>query len=224
MKRSKEEALETRESILDAAEDAFFENGVSATSLSDIARRAGVTRGAIYWHFANKLDLFRAMHERARLPQETVLLETSGSGCLIEHVHGCALDALRFIAGNERARRIYSILLFRCEYVGEMEEALRRLRGADAQMLARITEAFEDARSRGQLAPGWTAESAADAYVCSMHGLFSEWLRREASFDLAALGAQVMTSLFRSIISCQGEHAPGTDRTGLPAPRETAPA
>src|ERR1700712_1304134 len=56
VRRTKEEAAETRNSILDAAERVFFEKGVSRTTLADIALEAGVTRGAIYWHFANKGD------------------------------------------------------------------------------------------------------------------------------------------------------------------------
>ena len=69
-RRTKEEAEETRQSILDAAERLFHDQGVSRTSLADIASAAGVTRGAIYWHFENKVDLFQAMLERLHLPLE----------------------------------------------------------------------------------------------------------------------------------------------------------
>ena len=65
---TKEQALETRTRILDAAEDVFNANGVSKTSLADVAAAAGLTRGAIYWHFANKTDLFAAMCQRVRQP------------------------------------------------------------------------------------------------------------------------------------------------------------
>src|SRR3546814_1649852 len=62
LRRTKEEALETRESILDAAERIFFERGVSRTTLDQIARAASVTRGAVYWHFQNKSDLRSEEH------------------------------------------------------------------------------------------------------------------------------------------------------------------
>jgi TetR/AcrR family acrAB operon transcriptional repressor len=52
-RKTKEEAQETRNAILDAAELVFQEHGVSHTSLAEIAAAAGVTRGAVYWHFAN---------------------------------------------------------------------------------------------------------------------------------------------------------------------------
>lgn len=60
-RKTKQQAEETRQEILDAAIKTFSERGVSATSLADIAKSAGVTRGAIYWHFKNKVDLFHQL-------------------------------------------------------------------------------------------------------------------------------------------------------------------
>ena len=67
-RKTKEDALVTRELILDAAERVFHLRGVSRTSLQEIAKDAGLTRGAIYWHFENKGELFHAMMERVTLP------------------------------------------------------------------------------------------------------------------------------------------------------------
>ena len=61
MRKTKEDMLITRQRILQAGFDCFFENGFEATSLSAIAKAAGVTRGAIYWHFEDKKALFRAV-------------------------------------------------------------------------------------------------------------------------------------------------------------------
>ena len=62
VRRTKEDAMATRDSILDAAELLFAERGVSSTTLQHIATAAGVTRGAIYWHFKNKQALLTAMN------------------------------------------------------------------------------------------------------------------------------------------------------------------
>ena len=59
-RRTRDEALETRNTILDTAERVFSERGVSHTTLADIAAAAGVTRGAIYWHFKNSRTSARA--------------------------------------------------------------------------------------------------------------------------------------------------------------------
>ena len=69
-RKTKEEALATRASILDAAELLFHRQGVSRTSLHDIAAAAGVTRGAVYWHFKDKADVFTQMMDRVCLPVE----------------------------------------------------------------------------------------------------------------------------------------------------------
>ena len=70
MRRTKEDAEKTRCAILAAAEQLFLERGVAHTSLEHIARHAGVTRGAVYWHFQNKAHLFHEMLNQVRLPLE----------------------------------------------------------------------------------------------------------------------------------------------------------
>lgn len=64
VRKTKEEAAETRSRLLDTAEEVFLREGVTRTSLQRIAEAAGLTRGAIYWHFQDKADLFNAMMER----------------------------------------------------------------------------------------------------------------------------------------------------------------
>ncbi|MCL4562239.1 MAG: TetR family transcriptional regulator, partial [Chloroflexi bacterium] len=58
MRRTKEEAAETRDLLLKSALSVFSQKGYSATTLGDVARAAGVTRGAIYWHFGSKAELY----------------------------------------------------------------------------------------------------------------------------------------------------------------------
>src|SRR5690554_7754990 len=67
-RKTKAEAEATREAIMDCAEQVFMDKGVARASLEEIARAAGVTRGAVYWHFRNKQDILHAMLERVRAP------------------------------------------------------------------------------------------------------------------------------------------------------------
>src|SRR5690606_36475619 len=80
VRRSKEDALATRTSLLDAAERAFLEKGVAGTSLNDIAVEAGTTRGAIYWHFRDKADLFNAMMQRVVMPLQFAMASVEEAG------------------------------------------------------------------------------------------------------------------------------------------------
>ena len=61
--RKAEQSDATRSSLLRVARQLFTEQGYAATSTTEIADRAGVTRGALYHHFAAKDDLFRAVFE-----------------------------------------------------------------------------------------------------------------------------------------------------------------
>ncbi|MEK7917691.1 TetR family transcriptional regulator [Burkholderia contaminans] len=74
-RKTKEKALLTRESIVDAGERLFFERGVRPVSLEDIAESAGVTRGALYWHFSGKSDLLLEIFVRLRARMRGELIE-----------------------------------------------------------------------------------------------------------------------------------------------------
>jgi AcrR family transcriptional regulator len=59
-----ERQAQTREDLIDAAEELFTANGFHATSLDAVAIAAGYTKGAVYSNFSSKEDLFFAVYER----------------------------------------------------------------------------------------------------------------------------------------------------------------
>ena len=63
MKKTKEDSEKTRQRIIDAGITIFSENWYESVKMSDIAKKAGITRGAIYWHFKNKMRLFIEIHK-----------------------------------------------------------------------------------------------------------------------------------------------------------------
>jgi AcrR family transcriptional regulator len=199
-RKTKAEAEETREKILDAAEQLFFAHGVMQTSLEQVAEEAGVTRGAIYWHFSDKVALFKALHERVRLPQEEMVERAAADGHpdplgLLEQI---ALDSTKTITTDSRLMRVYAILLVRCEYVGEMAEALKRQQDADAVMRANLVRIFTMAAENGSLSSNWTPEVSARVFESMIMGLWADWLRYGQGFDLMKIGSQCIAELFVS--------------------------
>lgn len=151
-RRTKEEALATRDRILDAAEHVFFEKGVSHTSLADIAQHAGVTRGAIYWHFASKSELFDAMFDRVLLPIDELKAGTGEPhadplGRIREILIWCLLGAAR----DPQLRRVFSILFMKCEYVADMGPLLQRNREGMRDALRNIEADLAQGVANGQL-------------------------------------------------------------------------
>jgi len=199
-RKTKAEAEQTRQRILDAAEQVFFTHGVMQTSLDQVAEAAGVTRGAIYWHFADKVALFKALHESVRLPQEDLVNQVAVDGhpdpigFLEEICHDC----IRSLTTDPRLIRVYAILLVRCEYVGEMAEALKRQQDADEALRDNFVRLFRMARANGSLGKAWTPEVAAQVFASMIRGLWSDWLRYGQSFDLKQVWPRCVSELCAS--------------------------
>jgi len=186
-RRTKQEADETREALLDAAEQVFLERGVARASLDEVARVAGCTRGAIHWHFGDKLGLFLALDERLVLLQDEMRSRLfSGTPCApLENMAHAITTSLAELENDPRRRRLLTIMLQRCEYVAEMAPALLRRRRADADMRATLRDNFRMAQERGELAPEWSPERASLFLFAVLSGFVNEWLRGDVDFSLA---------------------------------------
>ena len=64
MRRSKEDALETRNAIVRVALECFSKRGYALTTFNDIAARIHLTKGAVFWHFKSKEDLLAELIRR----------------------------------------------------------------------------------------------------------------------------------------------------------------
>src|SRR5450830_799065 len=119
VRKTKEETLETYASLLDAAEQVFSQKGVTNTTLNDVAIAAGMTRGAIYWHFKDKNALLQAMCDRAFLPMEALLneiLETPDKDPIVA-LKQLDIHFLQIVSGDQRQRRVFDIIFHRCEKI-----------------------------------------------------------------------------------------------------------
>ena len=135
-RRTKAEAQATRNALIDAAERLFDSQGVSRTSLQDIAQAAGATRGAIYWHFKDKADLFNAMMERATAHLDDMAQQTPDAEAAPDmqgYVDGM-VQVLGRIAEDEALSRVLRIATYRIEYVEELGAVQARPRPCPAPM------------------------------------------------------------------------------------------
>jgi TetR/AcrR family transcriptional regulator, acrAB operon repressor len=185
-RRTKEEALETRNRILDTAEQVFRETGVARTSLSNIAEAAGLTRGAIYWHFKNKGALFTAMLDRVALPMEEMIGKAADASTAdpLASLRACCVHVLRQTAEDVRCRRVFEILTRKCEYVDELRTLAGRIRECRAQGLEMMERALRNAVRKGQLPRHLNARRAAIGLHAYVDGLIYDWLSDPDSFPL----------------------------------------
>lgn len=180
-RRTKQDALATREWLLDTAEQVFLARGLLRSSLQDIALAAGLSRGAIYWHFTDKLALFEAMMARVDLPLEQALAaaelqlaNAAASGTAIDPLgvlRTLALEPFALMQRDPRAARVFTILLHRAEFVGELAPLARRQDGALSDCALRMQRLFQAASDQGGLAADQQPRHAATALLAMIDGL-----------------------------------------------------
>jgi TetR/AcrR family acrAB operon transcriptional repressor len=194
VRRTKADALVTRTSLLDAAELLFQAHGVSRTSLNDIALAAGTTRGAIYWHFKDKADLFNAMMDRVVLPLEEALDSKAIPDAMdpVGDIRAAMLEALRKTANDEQTRRVFEVATHKVEYVEELIAVQQRHLSVHNQWLARTRQAMERAVTlRGEKLPLDVNTAALGLHVM-VNGLIQSWFLDQQAFDLLEVGRQTI--------------------------------
>jgi TetR/AcrR family acrAB operon transcriptional repressor len=122
MKRTKEDAALTRKLVLDAALKVFSRKGYSQATLEVIAKEARVTRGAIYWHFKNKFEMFVALlgdlYEKAieRIHRVLNSLEKPR-----EKIHCLISELFTMFLNLEQFRIVEEVNIFRFEKRKELK-------------------------------------------------------------------------------------------------------
>ena len=156
VRQTKENAEITRQRIIDAAREVFLSRGVSRTSMEQIAAQAGVTRGAIYWHFSNKTELFSALREQVLLP----LIDRMDDSLLVENNDDPLGQIGKFLSGtidalNESSdtRQTFEIMMVKCEYVEELTAVLEQTLYNCERIAKKIEQLYERAKTKGQLKP-----------------------------------------------------------------------
>ena len=193
VRKTKQEALVTRRSILDAAEHLFQAQGVSRTSLHDIASAAGVTRGAVYWHFKNKADLFNAMMERVCLPMEEagVQLGRDANAPALPALRAQLLGVLARVVRDEQVRRVVDIATSKIEYVAELDAVRTRRLQIRSDYLAHLERTLKLAQRRGEVKAKPSARQMAIGIHALLDGLIQNWMLEPAAYPLRTTGAAV---------------------------------
>lgn len=180
VRNTKENAELTRLKIIEAARQSFLTRGVSRTSMEQIAAEAGVTRGAIYWHFANKKEIFTAMREQVFLP----LIDRMDENLQLENIDDPLEQLIQFLNGtietlNEslETRQTYEILMIKCEYVDDLVEVLDQMLDNCARITEKIEQLYSRAKEKGQLRANQSpAELAMDTHLFFI-GLLHMWVK-----------------------------------------------
>ncbi len=184
VRKTKEDAAITRQRIIDAAREVFLSKGVSRTSLEQIANHAGVTRGAVYWHFANKSELFHAMRERAFLPlidrmDDTLLAVNSAANDLdpLARVEKFLVSTIAELNNCKETRQIYEIMMIKCEYVDELATVLQQILDNCGGIIKNLETTYQQAIEQGIVSQQLSAEQLAMDTHLFFSGLLHMWVK-----------------------------------------------
>jgi TetR/AcrR family acrAB operon transcriptional repressor len=203
-RKTKEQAEQTREALLDAAERVFQDKGVARATLDDIAREAGLTRGAFYWHFKNKTDIFTAMCDRVSLPMQAMLdaLVADPGEDPLGRLAQDGASILRQVASDRRTMNVFEIILFKTELSEVVAEVMTAEAESATKCRRQLGYVLRAAQARGQLPAHLDCQLAAFALNSYLIGCIREWLELR-EFELSERADWLMQTFYAGL-----RHAP----------------
>lgn len=199
MRRTKQEAEETRLAIMSKALELFSEKGIDVTSLSEIATAAGVTRGAIYWHFKNKWDLFDAIWLHYSEPVDRLGQASHDED--EEDPLGRLAELLKLILVSAEQDLDFRRVLVMCirETSGWNGEVPPRMEAFFDDIHQRRMRTLRNAIRKGQLPPNFDVEAGSLMIKVVIEGVISTWLQRPQCFSIAERADQIVDSLLEML-------------------------
>lgn len=185
MRRTKEEADQTKKALLEAALEIFSEKGYQATRLEDVAQAADLTRGAIYHHFGSKAGLYKALLDEAAAPgSEAMNRAIAEGGTFTEICTRIMVYQLSVIEENPRTGAMMEVILFKTGPNEELAE-INHKRGEENEALIQgIAGYMAQGIAQGEVRPELDPFTIARAFIAYQHGLASLWLSDRTAFSL----------------------------------------
>lgn len=199
MRKTKTEAQKTRQHLLDAALEVFWRDGVTRASLQAIAQEAGVTRGALYWHFKNKEDLFETLFEQQYADffaafNDQTLRDNQDVWTHLQHNLTAMFETL---ATRESKHKFCNMMFSKCEQTAGNETITELACRYHRLFQKQIAYALQLSREQGRLPENTDIELAAIYLESSLVGLIKIWIDEPERFDLIAKSKRVIAANMR---------------------------
>lgn len=185
MRRTKEEAAVTRATVLKAALSVFSVKGYAATTLDDVASAAKVTRGAIYWHFKGKADLYNTLVEEMSARGASIVQQAvAEGGTLIDILRRVFISQCALIEDDREARAVMELALFKTGLDPDLQAGRKQQVDAGHALIAGIADAMKMGVSQGILRDDTDPTDMARAFIAFENGVIQQWLTSPKSFSL----------------------------------------
>jgi TetR/AcrR family transcriptional regulator, acrAB operon repressor len=200
MRRTKEEAAATRETLLQAALKVFSRKGFAAATLEDVAREAGVTRGAIYWHFGSKAELYAALTRAySARSGEIVQAAAAEGGSLLEILERILVRLLVAVQIDASLRAVMELSLFQTERTAELAASRQQQLEGSRALADNIAAVMGQGIAAGELRADLDPAAAARAFLAFQNGAVYIWLADPTSFSLKDSAAALANIFIQGI-------------------------
>ena len=185
MRRTKEEAEATRAKLLKTALSVFSAKGYAAATLDDVAKAAKVTRGAIYWHFKSKADLYNTLIQELSARGATVVQQAlAEGGTFIEILRRIFVRLCAVVEDDKEARAVMELGLFKTGLDPELQAGRRKQIDEGNALIAGIADAMRAGVMQGILRNDMEPADMARAFIAFENGAIQMWLASPKSFSL----------------------------------------
>ncbi len=197
MKRTKEEAEITKNKILKAAFEVFIKDGYSKARLKEVAKRAGVTRGAIYWHYGDKYKLFISLLNAGfKDYSERILAIIESKGSPLNKIRKLIREPLISILKDEKYYAGVVLYSLKMEFTEEKKKQWQMLQKQQEQIQKRlisipeashwlrtvIRDLIKDGIRKGEIRSDINPELASLVLMSYIDGVQSRFLTEPEAF------------------------------------------
>ncbi len=202
MRKTKEEVQQTRSNLLNAALNVFYERGVSKASLDEIAKTAGVTRGALYWHFKNKEDLFEALFQTYYADLEQQLEQALYPDQAVDPLSllfNSVLHHFENLVSDHDLRKFNTILYFRCEQTQDNHSIVELTRQYHRRWDLLLNNIINECKRKQILDQRLNTERAVLLLISTASGLTAKWLDNPQAFNLLQHAPAIIQTCFDNL-------------------------
>jgi AcrR family transcriptional regulator len=200
MRKTKEDAAITRARLLDAALLSFHAKGYTATTLDDIASQAGITRGAIQWHFGSKAELFntlvRECYQRAATKFQDIYTQ---GGTPLQQLRQVLISWLSYPENDSEFRTMLELVILKTEVSPELAEGMQEKIQGNRSSVHFFVQLIQQGIAAGEIRSEVRPEVAATAVLGIINGMVTLWLLDPASFSLKSYAEETIDLFLKGI-------------------------
>ena len=199
-RKTKEEAAATRKVLLDAALIVFSQKGYTAASLEEIALHAGVSRGAIYWHFHSKADLYNTLvGETATVTEGVIQRAVAQGGSILEMHRRIMVGLLLLLEEDATYRAVQELVLFKTEVTPDLQEGINMKAAAMRKVEERVAASLRAGIEAGEVRADLDPLTGARGALTYINGILFTWLIDQQAFSLRENAPALVDVFIRGI-------------------------